>query len=224
MHVTEVDPDDHAAFSAWYGVVEASHRAARPDEPTWQRQELHALAVARREEAASVTSVTLAAVDGGRTVGAARLDLPRRDNTHLAELAFLVVAPGERRRGAGRALLEHARRLCVARGRRDLVGQVSEQPGERAPGRAFAEAVGARLGQRDVRRDLHLPVDPARLDALQAACTAASAAYDVLTWGRTCPPELLEDRVLLARRMSTDAPRGEVDVDEEVGRRAGPGG
>jgi RimJ/RimL family protein N-acetyltransferase len=42
-----------------------------------------------------------------------------------------------------------------------------------------------------------------------------SARYDVVTWRDRTPDALLEDRALLERRMTTDAPHGDLPVAEE---------
>ncbi len=207
--VTEIDPSDDGAFDAWYAVVDAVHRERSPDEPGWLRRELQTLAVRSRQADAPVLSVTLHA-DGG----AARLDLPLRESPRRAELGFLEVHPDARRRGVGRALLEEASRVARLHGRDELVGRVEQRTGESVGGHLFAAAAGAAVVQTDVRRDLVVPADPARLDALEAACLPHSAGYAVRTWTDACPEELLEDRALLGQRMSTDAPSGDLEVQE----------
>ncbi|MCU1691944.1 MAG: N-acetyltransferase, GCN5-related protein [Frankiales bacterium] len=216
MSVTEVDPTDDDAFDAWFGVVDACHRYRSPHEPGWQRQELQAVARASRQADAPVLTVTLLA---GSLVadaeGAARLDLPLRESPRRAELAFLEVHPDARRGGTGRALLQEAGRAARLHGRDELLGRVEQRAGEDAPGHAFAASQGAVVVQTDVRRDLAVPVDPARLDALEERCLPHASGYVVRTWTDACPEELLEDRALLARRMSTDAPNGDLAVEEQ---------
>jgi hypothetical protein len=60
-----------------------------------------------------------------------------------------------------------------------------------------------------------LSAEEARLTALEAQARAAGAGYEVLTWWDRVPEALVEDRALLGRRMSTDAPSGNVPVEEE---------
>jgi GNAT superfamily N-acetyltransferase len=125
------------------------------------------------------------------------------------------VHPAARRRGTGTALLAEGARLARATGRSTLVAEVLEA-GPDAPGCAFARAAGWTCGMRETRRDLLLPVDGARLSALEAEAAAASAGYEVVTWRDRTPDALLEDRALLSTRMSTDAPSGDVPVGAEV--------
>jgi RimJ/RimL family protein N-acetyltransferase len=58
-------------------------------------------------------------------------------------------------------------------------------------------------------------VDEDRLSALETEARAAGEDYEVLTWQDRTPDALVEDRALLGRRMSTDAPSGDVPVEEE---------
>jgi RimJ/RimL family protein N-acetyltransferase len=67
----------------------------------------------------------------------------------------------------------------------------------------------------ETRRDLVLPPDEHRLSALEAEARRASAGYELVTWRDRTPDELLDDRALLERRMSTDAPHGDLPVEEE---------
>ncbi|MCW2607766.1 MAG: GCN5-related N-acetyltransferase [Frankiales bacterium] len=216
MDVIELDPDDDAAFDGWFAVHVAVQQDRGAVGPGWQRQELQALARAGADGPVEVR--TLAVVVDGAVVGIARLDLPRTDNVHLAQLGFLEVHPDRRRDGVASALLARVQELARERGRSELVAPVDELPHEhgRSPGRAFAAARGLVAAQVDVRRDLLLPLDPARLDALEAQCRPHARGYALREWGDTCPDDLLEDRALLGRRMSTDAPAGDVPRGEEA--------
>ena len=67
-----------------------------------------------------------------------------------------------------------------------------------------------------MRRDLALPADPARLDALEEAGRPYATGYEVRTWRDRCPDDLLEGRAALGVAMSTDAPLGDLDWREEA--------
>src|SRR5688572_18477354 len=99
--IERVDPRDDAAFADWSAVVEAAERDSRPEEVGVSTQELRVGALEALDPDRDRDVVLLAARLGDRTVGAARLDLPVRDNLHLCELE-LAVHPAERRRGTGR--------------------------------------------------------------------------------------------------------------------------
>ena len=213
MRIVETGPDD-GLFAAWCEVWAAGERADRPDEEPQPASEHVGLARQLAAPGGSRRGTHRAAVAGGAVVGALRLLLPVRDNTSVAYLD-VAVHPDARRRGTGTALLEEGVRLAWAAGRTSLVTEVLEA-GPDTPGCAFARAHGWTCGMRETRRDLLLPVDEARLSALEAEATAASAGYEVVTWRDRVPDALLADRALLSTHMSTDAPSGEVPVGAEV--------
>lgn len=213
MRIVGTGPDDER-FAAWCEVWAATQRADRPREAP--RPAAEHLALGRRLATAgsSMRGTHRAAVtDDGTVAGALRVLLPVRDNLDVAHLD-VAVHPAHRRRGTGTALLAEGVRLARAAGRRALVGEVDE-PGPGTPGRDFARAHGWTLALQETRRDLLLPVDGERLSALETAALAASPGYEVVTWRDRTPEPLLEDRALLGRRMSTDAPAGDVPVGEE---------
>ena len=216
MDVREVDPADDEAFAAWFAVVDACQKDARPDEPGWLLQEQQGLALDGAKPDADERRVLLAVVDGDEVVAAARLDLPQRDNLHLAEV-LLLTHPAHRRRGAGRLLWQEAERRAAAAGRTSLNALSEELPGElgASPSRGFGPAVGLEAMQVEVRRDIELPLDPAVVAGLAAVAAEHAADYALRTWRDAVPDDLLEDQAHLFRRMSTDIPKEGMDWEEE---------
>jgi GNAT superfamily N-acetyltransferase len=154
-----------------------------------------------------------AAVVDDTVVGALRLLLPTKDNPTVA-VVDVAVHPEHRRRGIGGTLLAEGVRLATAAGRTEFIAEVDEpRPG--TPGREFALRHGWTCDLFETRRDLLLPPDEQALSALEAAARRASAGYDLITWRDRTPDALLDDRALLERRMTTDAPHGELPVEEE---------
>jgi GNAT superfamily N-acetyltransferase len=214
MDVVTVDPQDDAAFRAWFAVTEAAHDELWPGQPGWQLEELRAKAIAP----GPAVRVELIGVrdDAGQLIGSARLDMPLTDNTNRAE-ATLTVHPGRRRFGAGSVLLAELERRTLADGRSWLT-LVQDEPTRHAggsPGRSFAVQHGYAVAQALVRRDLSLPADASRLTDIEASCAPFTAGYRLQTWFDRCPDELVDERALLARRMSTDAPAGDLVLEEE---------
>ncbi|HZG95657.1 MAG TPA: GNAT family N-acetyltransferase, partial [Mycobacteriales bacterium] len=154
--------------------------------------------------------------DDGRAVGAARLELPTRDNLHFCAVDVQVL-PDARRRGFGTALLAAAIDRAQAAGRTTMVMRIDEPPAQegRSPARAFATRHGFARATAEVRRDLALPVDAARLDAVESECRPHAAGYLLRTWQDRCPDDLVDDRAALGARMSTDAPLEELDWHAE---------
>jgi GNAT superfamily N-acetyltransferase/RimJ/RimL family protein N-acetyltransferase len=217
VQITPLDPRDERAFADWFAVLEAAERHDRPDEPGHLLHEQRAIALDGIAPDPDTACLLLAARTGTHVVGAARLELPQRDNRHLCEVV-LAVHPDARRRGAGRALTERVEVLAREHGRTTVLGLADEPPGSegRSPGRCAALALGYDVVQTEVRRDIDLPLDPARVAELERGCAAASADYTMRTWRDRCPDDLVDDLADLMRQMSTDVPKDEMDWREEV--------
>jgi hypothetical protein len=85
LQVLEVDPRDEQAFAAWFAVYDAAQKHDRPDEPAWLLHEQRSMSLDGVGPDPDTACVLLGAHDGDRLVGAARLELPQRDNLHLCE-------------------------------------------------------------------------------------------------------------------------------------------
>jgi GNAT superfamily N-acetyltransferase len=213
MIVEHLDIDDDAAVSEWYGPIHASERLDWPDEPGWSVNELRAL-IRQRHDSTSVLAVIRGAA--GAVQGSLWVRMPMRDNRHVANLS-LAVEPEHRGRGIGQALLSHAEQVSRDHGRSSIVAG-TEKPLQAAEGSRsarFARAAGYRSALEETRRALRLPVDPGRLDAVEAACRPFGTGYHIVTWRGACPDEFVDGRVALARSISTDAPQGSLGTEEE---------
>ena len=217
VDVCELDPHDERAYDAWFAVLAAAEKHDRPDEPGWLLREQRMFSLDGVGPDPDTATVHLAATTGGSTVGAARLELPRRDNLHLCELT-LAVAPPARRRGVARALTARVERLAREHGRTTLLGYCDEPPGSEggSGSRRAAQALGFDVVQTEVRRDIDLPLPARRVEELERTCRPAAADYAITTWRDACPDELVDDLAELHRQMSTDVPLDHVDWREEV--------
>jgi GNAT superfamily N-acetyltransferase len=151
----------------------------------------------------------------GRTpAGWARAEVSETgENPDVAELELLV-APGQRGRGVGRALAAAALEGVAEQGRTSVVTWTRGDRGDR-----FAARLG--LTHRQDERCSRLRVqdlDTARQDAWIAAPRARRAGYRVVTWGEEgCPDELVEAWCVAALGMH-DAPRDAIEwVPEKFG-------
>jgi GNAT superfamily N-acetyltransferase len=210
--LVELGPDDDL-FPAWCEVWAASQRADRPGERPRPASDHVALAHQLVDPGGSRDGTHRAAVVDGGVVGALRLILPTKDNPTVATVD-VAVHPRLRRRGIGTTLLAEGVRLAQSAGRTELISEVDEPVPDTA-GRAFALRHGWTCDLLETRRDLVLPVDEQRLSALESEARAASAGYEVVLWRDRTPDELLDDRAVLERRMTTDAPHGDLPVAEE---------
>jgi GNAT superfamily N-acetyltransferase len=214
IEVEAIDAHDTAAFDEWFDVWHSVDMETWPDGPGWQYEELLAMALDR--DGAFVRR-PLVARRVGVVAGVVGREMTRHDNLHMARID-LRVHPEHRRHGVGTALVEAADRIAAAAGRTVLAGE------DETPLRSdyvdcatpFARHLGFTVVQRMVRRSIALPLEAAHAAALQGDPRATPEGYTLVTFGNHWPEEHVEDRCELGRRMSTDAPMGEHELDEEV--------
>lgn len=229
------------AEDAWmlHGYVRAANAVAFD---TWGTHDYDSSAVevigALREQRYERKLITVAVEDGdapdpARVLGSSWMDLPLQDNTHTGYVE-LTVRPDRRGEGIGSAL--HDRALQVAReaGRSKLTSSTDHraEPGPDEPaavpstgtGRAPADAPGVVFAQHrgwvleQVARcsQLHLPLDAAELAAhRKGAQEKAGDEYRVVLWRERCPDEWAPAYAALNQRMSTAAPLGGLDFQED---------
>jgi GNAT superfamily N-acetyltransferase len=141
------------------------------------------------------------------------------------------VRPDQRQQGIGTALFDHLEGIARASGRPIVQGGGLHLPvdGPRLesptgfgslpaeePTVRFLLNRGYTLEQVYRYSVLNLPVDQATLDAHLAATDArVGPDYRVHTWVSPTPERWLDDLALIFRRMSTDAPAGNLEIEEE---------
>ena len=170
---------------------------------------------ARQRLTTDAAIVNVVALKGDQVVGQGQLNLPLADNRHFAGLSF-TVRPECRRHGVGSSLLQHLEHLATADGRTTLCAESEVAAGRPDPASGLAKAHGYAVALVNLRGDLDLPADlNALLEPLEADAAAHSRGYDVLTWWDDIPEQWLDQRAELASRMSTDAPLGELQTEQE---------
>jgi GNAT superfamily N-acetyltransferase len=214
IDVEAIDPRDTPSFDAWFAAWSAIDEERWPGQPGWQYQEL--LAMALDSEGAFERRPLLARRDGV-VAGVAGLEITAHENFHLARADLRVLA-AHRRRGVGTALVEAAEQIAAAAGRTELAveGEIPLRPDYADNAEPFARHLGFTAVQRRLRRCIELPLQPAQAAALQRDPRATPAGYTMVTFGNHWPEDHLDDRCELGRRMSTDMPVGEQELDEEV--------
>ena len=221
MRVQRIDPDDAAAFDAWYAVLSATDEERWPDlvdgqgEPGWSRREAHALTSAHD---GATEYLCLAAVNAsGQTVGIGLCGVPQRDNRHSASLDVRV-RPDARRRGIGTAMVAEAERRMAAEGRAVINGlfEVPTPQLDTSAAAPFARRLGFEAAQSGNRRYLTVPIEAARRTRLLDEVARAAVGYRTRTFTAPWPEEYLDDQCELNRRMSTDQPSGDLSHEEEV--------
>jgi len=172
--------------------------------------------------------------DPDRVLGYAAMFLPLQDNTHTAHVDIGVL-PQHRGRGIGSSLWDAAFARATAENRTNLTMssdqrvEPAEGPGTIAPstgsgrvsagdpGVRFATSRGFQLEQVARYSRLDLPFDAELVEGQRArAQHHAGPEYRTITWESACPEEWLDEYALLNTRMSTDAPLGGLDFEEDV--------
>jgi GNAT superfamily N-acetyltransferase len=212
VSIERIEPSDDAGFIAWFAVYDAAQKHDQPGGPWWLERESRVL-----HESTDYRDVILwAATDGGDVVGAASLDLPLKDNQHLANIE-IAVQPDRRRRGIGTSLLRVLEKEAAERGRTSLLtgvyGSGSDKP---APGIGFAERHGFTRRITDIMRVQRPPFQMGRLTELEREALPRAAGYELVTWRGRIPDEFIAEYARLAGRMSTDVPLGELDYEPEL--------
>ena len=165
-------------------------------------------------------------------VGFAKVTVPLKDNTHLADVE-LYVHPDHVSDGADAALLSTAEAFAAEHGRTSLVTW-TEQVGEPEPGPGVLEPPtgsgrvdgssrealllgtnGYVLEQAERYSLLRLPVAEDLLARHHAEAAArAGEEYRLVSWTDRAPDEWVDQVAVLETRMSTDVPKGDLDFEE----------
>ncbi len=198
------------ASEAWLAVHDAANRAVWGEGAERISVE-EILDIAPRRHEVRRTFVVVAA-GSDAPVASAQTIRRTRENVETGGV-WLSVHPDHQRHGIGTLLLAH----CEQSLRDDGCTRIHEHSGSPVENgdaaTQFALANGYRQTLADLRQDLPLPVTEGTLTELDPGLD--ETAYVVETAVDALPEEWLEDRALLARRMSTDAPTGDIDLDEE---------
>jgi GNAT superfamily N-acetyltransferase len=191
MDILRVDPADQTQVRACHEIEVAAHEADCPEMPHMSFPVF----------AAMITSGWIGdpremwlAADGSGYCG---LELPERENRHLAMLD-LTVRPDLRRRGAGTALFNFITKRAVELGRSALSTEAWEGSG----GMEFARYVRFKPGIAEVRRVLRVGAPGAG----GSAPAVATPGYSMVSWTGATPGAKLE-QVAAVMAMLEDAPR-----------------
>jgi GNAT superfamily N-acetyltransferase len=215
VEVRRIDPDDDAAFAAWFSILRATDLERWPGLPGWDEPIIRAMT---RLRGGSVEYHPLSAVDeSGRTLGIGLFEEALRDNLHRAWIDVRVDAD-HRRRGIGTRIVDEARQRTIGAGRTMLAGisEVRLAVLGTDPSGPFARACGFTAAQSSHRRHLMLPIDPKQRARLDAEVAAAAGEYRIVAFTTPWPSEFLDDQCELERRMSTDAPSADERQEEAV--------
>jgi GNAT superfamily N-acetyltransferase len=212
----ELDPFDDALLAEFHAVYVESDRHGRRYATPWALEEM---AVSLRNPSEYERYLAFVARDGGHAVGLALMLVPLRDNLSQAELD-LHVLPARRRQGIARQLVRHLADVSGRHGRTTWngwvpAGEVGEPDGTVHPGECLAAALGLKLRLRDVQRRLDLPVPDVTIERLLAQAAPAHRDYSFAAWAGRCPDEHVEAYCRLKAAMNSEAPTGDLEVEDQ---------
>jgi GNAT superfamily N-acetyltransferase len=152
--------------------------------------------------------------DAPVAVGA--LEVTRDDNLHWIR-GDLFVDPSHRRHGHGTAVLRALEARARELDRASLLINVIEGAHEigAGPNRPFATARGYRVAEENVRRDLAWPRPIGELDRRWDEWSPHALDYEIVSWTKGTPAELVDGRAHLSSIMPTETPHVDLDVESE---------
>lgn len=212
--VRPLDVHDDAALREWYRITEAADAFERPWNTNWSYGEL-AIELRTADEGAR-WEVT-AAYEDGRMVGAGLRIVPLLDNVDKV-YAGVYVAPQDRRRGIGSALVDELVAATRAEGRTEILVDtgVPQEELETHPYTLFARKHGFHTASVEVHRQLDLPVPAETLLAMQADASTYHQDYRLETYVDVLPEEVVESYCYLVNQLGVDAPTGDVEFEPEA--------
>lgn len=218
MEIVEIDPFDRARLDAWHAVYAAAEQVGRGEHSNdWLLEEVRA---AKQTADPSQRTWLYAALVDGELVGASELEVYELDNPELA-WSKVYTRPDRRGEGVGTALAEHVEQRARAEGRRRMLTEVVfdyELPVE-GTGSAdvrFAVQRGYQLGLGDVQRVQRLPVADAVVAGLIEEAAPAHRQYRVESFHGRVPDQWVTGYAELAATLNTEAPSGELALENET--------
>ena len=215
MDIRPVDPHrpDETGFPAAYAVFRQAVLADRPWGTVHSPEEV--LAHLQHDDP-SEKSEWFAAFDGERVVATGHAYLPLTDNVRMIWLE-VCVAPADRRQGFGAAMMQFLFDHAAENGRTQVLGETNVPAGadDDHPHRAFYRSVGFELANTEIVRHLKLPVaDDLLIRLLDDAKPHYQDAYTIETYTDGIPDDLQASYCAASNRLSTDAPTGSIDFEE----------
>jgi GNAT superfamily N-acetyltransferase/RimJ/RimL family protein N-acetyltransferase len=183
MDIEQLNAADTERTLACHQVYLAAHRVDRPRQG-WLGRTLFGIWLTRGW-GRTPQETWLATAGDGTLAGWYALRLPDQENQHRASLD-LTVHPAWRRRGIGRARLEHAVHRAIKAERTVLDAMAADTK----PGESFARAAGAVAELTDVCRIQDLTALPP-LTQVRAECAQAAAGYSTVSWTGPVPEQYL---------------------------------
>jgi GNAT superfamily N-acetyltransferase len=210
FRIERVDPADEAAIEAFYDIYVT---CGRHDAASFIMAPYAELAELVRRPTEDFAFTAFLAFAGDVLVGHGWHAAHLRANLDQVRSTPRVL-PAHRRRGYGSAILRHLERVTLADGRHVLTTTprwpTSYGPkGIGAPAVEFARKHGYELKLVEAKRRLTLPVAPERL-----APAGTDPAYTIKAFSGPIPDDLVQGWAMLVASLPTEAPTGELEIEE----------
>jgi GNAT superfamily N-acetyltransferase/RimJ/RimL family protein N-acetyltransferase len=217
LDIRRLDPRDDAALAAWHATYLASNRHGREVSAPWMKEEIRAQLTV---PSPGQRMLAFGGYVDGQVVSTATIELPLQDNLNLA-LIELDTHPERRHRGYGSAMLAHLEAVAREHDRNTLVTETAtpyDGPPDGAghPNVEFLVHRGFTFAIGDVMRVLDLPADETLLQRLADEAAAHHAGYQIRQFLDRVPDELVDSFGRLIGQLNTEAPQGELTIEQEV--------
>lgn len=212
MRIEEIGPADTDRLTDYWKVTVASE-ALRPRPMPWHYDEL--LADLKAPTRRRVMRLFVG-YDGDRAVATGAIGMPQLDNLESAHV-FVYVHPDALRRGHGSEMLTHLEAVGAAAGRTKFGTEAPAPIDAPADGSGTpAGEFGARHGYRVGNCGIHSVADVSGIDfdALIAEAAPHHTDYRIVSFTNPVPDEWLDGYVALDAALSTEAPLGELEVEQ----------
>ena len=217
MDIRPLDARDPEAMAAWHATYDAAYSFEQEHPTPWLLEEMRAKFLGERT---GERIEPYAGYVDGEPVVVGVIELPQLDNLDVATLD-VGTRPADRRRGHGSAMLEHLVARSVEHGRHTLWVEThyaydAPTDGAGTEGADFLTRRGFAFSLGDIERVLDLPVPGDLLDRLAREAEPAHADYLLRDWAGPVPDDLLDGFGALIGSLMTEAPQGDLDIEEEV--------
>jgi GNAT superfamily N-acetyltransferase len=209
--VRELDLQDEASLRSWWEIGHAAD-AERPLDlwPEWEES--------RRtlpEPHSHGRTRLFGAFEGARMVGSGLLHVNDADNLHLAQLTPYV-APPDRGRGVGAALLGALERAAAEEGRTTLFASARVPLDGDSAGSRFGSVHGYAVANQDTIKVADLRATEADWPGLADQAAERLGDYRLVWWLDPTPDAYVEGLTVLYSRFLGEIPLGDLDLQPQT--------
>lgn len=217
VKITPLDAGDPDQMAAWHATYHAANVFGRAVSAPWRLEEMRAELLA---EGRSERKLAWSGYVDGLLVTTGLISLPLQDNLHAASLD-VHTNPEHRNQAFGSTMLDHLTSIARAHDRRTLTAEAASPyhgpaDGHGHPNADFLLHRGFECALGDVMRVLDLPADEQRLRRLVEDAAPHHRDYTIRQFTGPVPADILDSFGVLIGSLMTEAPMGELEMENEV--------